>query len=185
MRVSQEEKTRSHARIVASASRLFRERGLEGASVIDVMRDAGMTHGGFYRHFETKEMLVESAIAAAFADVARALGDGEPADAFAAYRSRYLSQEHRDNSGIGCPVATLGSEIARAPDQLKAGFGVGVRRIVATIAKSLKGSARARRMAAIREFSMLVGAMVIARGSDPETACEVLSACEGRAHDVH
>lgn len=178
MRMSQQEKEKSHARIVASASRLLRERGLEGASVDDVMKTAGMTHGGFYKHFESKEALVTAAIDAAFAEFIDALEHGEPHEAVAAYRARYLSDGHKTHPGIGCPVAALGEEIGRAPDGLKAAFGKGVRRTVAALARVKTGSLRAKEAAAFREFSMLVGAMVIARASDPETARAVLSACK-------
>src|SRR5262249_34851834 len=86
MRMSQDEKDKSHGRIVASASRLLRERGLAGASVDDVMKAAGMTHGGFYKHFDNKEALVEAAMDAAFAEFTDALERGDPQQAVAAYR---------------------------------------------------------------------------------------------------
>ena len=185
MRMSREEKDKSHARIVASASRLFRERGLEGASVGDVMRHAGLTHGGFYKHFESKDALAESAMAAAFSDFTQRLETGDSRDAFASYKALYLSDGHKANPGIGCPVAALGQEVARGAGALKASFGVGVNRVVSAIAQSMKGSAASRRSAAIREFSMLVGAIVIARASDDTTANEVLAACREGARDVH
>ncbi len=179
MRMSQEEKARSHERIVASASRLFRERGLEGASVAEVMSDAGMTHGGFYKHFDTKDALVEQALAAAFSEFVRALEASGADGAFAEYRALYLSRNHLEQAGRGCPVAALGNEVARGSAAIKAAFGAGVRRMINAIACSRTGSAAARRTAAMREFSMLVGAMVIARASDAELADEVLSACRG------
>jgi len=184
MRMSQGEKEKSHGRIVASASRLLRERGLAGASVGDVMKAAGMTHGGFYKHFESKEALIEAAIDAAFAGFVEALDRGEPEQAVAAYRALYLSEDHKNQLGLGCPVATVGQEIGRAPDGLKAAFGRGVRHIVAALARVMKGSAQAKEAAAFREFSMLVGAMVIARASDPETARGVLAACKRRSGHV-
>ncbi len=177
MRMSQEDKDRSHARIVASASRLVREKGLEGASVAEVMKDAGMTHGGFYKHFDNKDALIAEVLAAAFAEFSAVLEVGDPARAFAAYRSRYLSQEHMLNRGLGCPAAALGSEIARESDTLKAAFGAGARRVADSIARSRKGTPAARRKAAFREISMLVGAIVIARASDPGLAGEILAAC--------
>lgn len=178
MRMSRTDKEKSHARIVASASRLLRERGLEGASVDDVMKAAGMTHGGFYKHFDNKEALVEAAIDTAFASFAEPLEQGEPERAVAAYRALYLSDGHKTHPGIGCPVASLGPDIGRAPERLKAAFGAGVRRIVAALARARKGSAAEREAAAFREASMLVGAMVIARASDAATARAVLAACK-------
>lgn len=186
MRMSQEEKTRSHTRIVASASQVLREKGLDGASVADVMQHAGMTHGGFYKHFGSKDALVERALEGAFDEFVAALGEGDAGAAFAAYRALYLSREHMAEPARGCPVAALGTEVARGPAALKASFGAGVRRIVDAVARSRRGSAAARRTAALREFSMLVGAMVIARASDPELADQVLAACsedKGRTGD--
>src|SRR5262249_41242681 len=114
MRMSQEEKEKSHGRIVASASRLLRERGLAGASVGDVMKAAGMTHGGFYKHFDSKQALVEAAMGAAFAEFTDALERGDPQQAVAAYRARYLSDGHKNHPGLACPVAAVGQEIGRA-----------------------------------------------------------------------
>ena len=184
MRMSQEEKEKSRARIVANASRLIRERGLEGASVGDIMKAAGMTHGGFYKHFESKEALVESAIDAAFSEFLKVLEEGEPEDAVRAYCSLYLSEDHKNHPGMGCPVAAVGPEVGRMPESLKAAFGAGVKRIVAALARVMKGSAKAKEAAALREFSMLVGAMVIARACDDDTSRAVLEACRrtpGRA----
>ena len=178
MRMSQEEKEKSHGRIVTSASRLLRERGLAGASVEDVMKDAGMSHGGFYKHFDSKEALVEAAMAAAFAEITNALERGDPQRAVAAYRARYLSDGHKSNPGMGCPVAAIGQEIGRAPNGLKATFSAGVRRTVAALARTMKGSTHVKEAAAFRELSMLVGAIVIARASDPKTARDVLAACK-------
>ncbi len=193
MRVSQAEKDRSHQRIVAAASRLIRERGLEGASVAQVMTEAGLTHGGFYRHFETKDALLAEALRAAFAESSRRLTpgerDGQPssappkrdADDFPAL---YLSRAHLDHPGVGCPVAALGTDIGRASDALKAVFGAGVRRMVSALAQRPRTGGAARRplstrKQAIRDLAMLVGALVIARASDPDTASEILEACGG------
>ncbi len=177
MRMSQEDKELSHARIVASASRLVREKGLEGASVAEVMKDAGMTHGGFYKHFDNKDELIAAALGAAFSEFSAALETGDPRTAFAAYRRRYLSREHMSNPGLGCPAAALGAEVARESKHLKAAFGDGARRLVDAVARGLKGSPAARRKAAFREISMLVGAIIVARASDGELAAEILAAC--------
>ena len=184
MRMSQEEKQKSHDRIVASAARLFRERGLEGAGVGDVMLDAGMTHGGFYKHFDSKDALVLSAIELAFAGFVRELEENDTREAYARYRARYLSEGHRTHPQIGCPVATLGLDVSRGSESLRALFGANVKRGFDAIARIMQGSASARRTAAIRDFSMLVGAMVIARASDDETASEVLAACNANARDI-
>ena len=95
MRVSQEEKDRSHGRIVESAARLVRERGIDSTSVSDVMGDAGMTHGGFYRHFDTKEALLAAALESAFDQILALLetqpGEDKPQASVAEYQAHYLS----------------------------------------------------------------------------------------------
>lgn len=175
MRVSQAEKDRSHERIVSSAARLLRERGVDGASVSDVMKDAGLTHGGFYKHFPNKDAMVASALDAAFATFIDML-DGGDADAGNAYRELYLSEGHLLNPGIGCPVAALGQDIARGSDELKAVFSRNVDQLADALANTMEGPAENRKTAAIQQLCMLVGAVVVARASDPETAREVVDA---------
>ena len=181
MRVSQAEKDRSHARIVETAARLIRERGPETTSVSDVMSGAGLTHGGFYRHFETKDALVAEAIRATFDGITGALEERTAAvgakDAAQDYLAHYLSDEHLANPGLGCPVPTLGGEVARAPDALKAEFGASFNRSLTALARGAPGEGKAARAAATRALAMRVGAILIARASDPATAREVLEAC--------
>lgn len=182
MRVSREEMDKSHARIVEGASRLLRERGVESTSVADVMSEAGLTHGGFYRHFPDKEALLAAATDKAFDDMAAALDarfakygrEGAVAD----YHADYLSNMHVDQPGKGCPIAALGGDVSRASASLKSAFGGGVRKIIAKLAEGGRGSAEARRSKAARRLAMLVGAVVIARASDAETARQVLEACQ-------
>lgn len=175
MRMSQAEKDKSHARIVASASRLLRERGIDGASVGDVMKDAGLTHGGFYKHFPSKDALVESALEAAFTGSIAILESGEP-EAAQAWRELYLSDKQVQNPGRGCPVAALGSDISRSPKEIKAAFSRGVAKTIEALSTTMDGSPEERRAAALQQFSMLVGAVVIARASDPDLARDVLAA---------
>lgn len=176
MRVSQAEKDKSHARIVASAARLLRERGIDGASVADVMKDAGLTHGGFYKHFANKDALVESAMEYAFAPYVAMLRS-EETDAGENYRRLYLSPDHVGNPGQGCPVAALAQDIGRGSDELKNSLSQGVDQVVAALADTMPAdSPAARRQAALQQFSMLVGAVVIARATDDTIADEVLAA---------
>jgi TetR/AcrR family transcriptional repressor of nem operon len=181
MRVSQEEKNRSHERIVEGAARFMRERGLDNTSVADVMTEAGLTHGGFYRHFGAKANLLESALERAFDEAIATLeGRPEPDEfpaAVAAYFDRYLSRGHLENPGIGCPVAALGGDIARSDGSLKAAFGRGVNRFIAAVAKGMTGSSTENRAKAARKLAMMAGAVMIARASDAETADFLLSAC--------
>src|SRR6516165_930970 len=109
MRVSKEKMQKNHERIVAIASELFRERGFDGVGVADLMEHAGLTHGGFYNHFRSKETLIAEAAAKGFGDnVGRYAGH----DAVAAIEL-YLSRTHRDARGQGCVAAALSCEAAR------------------------------------------------------------------------
>lgn len=182
MRVSQDEKDRSHLRIVDSAARLVRERGIGDTGVADVMAAAGLTHGGFYRHFETKEALLVAAIDAAFDEIVAMLAVSPEAsasgDAVAGFERLYLSAEHVGNPGFGCPVAALAGDVARASAVLKRSFSEGVARIVASLARGMKGSEQRRRDLAARRLAMMAGAVMIARASDAETAKIILDACK-------
>lgn len=183
MRVSREEKDRSHARIVASAAKLVRQLGIENASVNEVMREAGLTHGGFYKHFESKDALLDAALDHAFDEIAMMLTPGpppgDPTALSTAFQDFYLSEGHLAATGKGCPIAALGNDVARGTMALKACFGIGVRRIIALLARGVAGSDRVRQARATRQIAMMAGAVMIARASDPETAREVLAACRG------
>lgn len=180
-RVSRQEKDQSRGRIVRSAARLIRERGVEGASVGEVMKDAGLTHGGFYRHFESKDALVDGALEAAFEEILAPLeadlAEGSPKTVGERFRAFYLSEGHLRNEGRGCPAATLAGDIRRASPSNKAAFSAGVRRMLAALARTKPGNDRAREAAAARELAMLVGAVAIARAGDPDLAETMLAAC--------
>ena len=184
MRMSRDEKDRSHARIVASASKLVRQHGVAGASVNDVMNDAGLTHGGFYKHFESKDDLLAAALDYAFDEISEMLGPelrtNEAETRSAGFQSFYLSDGHVASPGIGCPIPALSGDIARGTSALRERFGAGVRRVIGLLARGASGSARARRVRATRDLAMLAGAVMIARASDPDTAREVLAACRER-----
>ena len=185
MRVSQAEMDKSHARIVEGATRLFREKGLENTSVADVMSDAGLTHGGFYRHFENKDALVAAALQTAFDDISSNLesrtGKTDPHAACDEFHNQYLSKRHLENAGKGCPIPTLAGDVARGSTALRIAFGAGVKRLVTALARGKSGSDEQKRATAARELALIAGAMLIARASDPETARMILAAC--RDHD--
>ncbi len=181
MRVTQREMQASHARIVEGAARLMRERGVQSTSVADAMSEAGMTHGGFYRHFENKDELVIEALRSAFDDFARPLElrqQFEPAHAVAAeYKSQYLSQGHVQNPGYGCPMPALGSDLARESEPVRAEFSIGIQRVISALAEAADGTPDDRAIAATRELAMLVGAVLLARGGTPAMAEKILAAC--------
>ena len=174
MRRSREATAESKARIVATASRMLRRRGLEGASIADVMEAAGMTHGGFYKHFSSKDELNAAAVRAAFAEIAdrfdaRECEKGSDA-AIAAYVDEYLSSAHLERPEFGCPVAALGADAGRRPQALAPEFKAGAEALIDRLSR-FEGNGRtdaAARARAIRRLAMLVGAVVVARAVGPD-----------------
>jgi TetR/AcrR family transcriptional repressor of nem operon len=128
-RVSQAQAQENRRTVVRTAGRLFRERGIDGVSVADVMAAAGLTHGGFYKQFESKEALVVEAIAQAFAEQAETLrryrDEPDQIAAHAAFLEGYLSPGHRDDPGPGCPTAGFGGDLAREQARGRAGERAG------------------------------------------------------------
>ncbi|CTQ57648.1 TetR/AcrR family transcriptional regulator [Roseibium album] len=125
--MSEAEKRKTHERILEQAARIFREKGTETTSVSDVMQAAGLTHGGFYRHFKSKDDLVvaafRNAVDGVLADMEDAASDEEREKAREAYIDTYLSMCHVDNRPEGCPLAALAGNLSRGPqDARAAGF---------------------------------------------------------------
>jgi len=181
MRVSQDEMEKSHERILRGAARLLRQRGIESTSVNDVMGEAGMKNGGFYRHFDSKEALVDAALQSAFDQIVSFMEtrfhQQEPPALLAGFRAQYLSERHVGHPGEGCPVAALSGDIARASNHLKESFSAGLNRTLAVLSSAMPGSKSQKRNRAIREFALAVGAVVIARACEPQTKRAVLDAC--------
>jgi TetR/AcrR family transcriptional repressor of nem operon len=180
MRVSRKLAEESRARVVAAAARMMRERGIEASSVADMMGAAGMTHGGFYKHFRSKEGLTREAVRFAFDDVVqrfdRRQAESGVEAAVRAYVDEYLSARHLAEPGLGCPVAALGADAGRQSDALGAEFAAGAEKLIARIgAGKATPAARAR---AIRVLTQLVGTVVAARSVGPgQMREEILAAC--------
>jgi TetR/AcrR family transcriptional repressor of nem operon len=117
MRYQPDHKQQTHRRIVQSAARQFRQEGLNGPGVAKLMKASGLTHGGFYKHFSSKDSLFAEAIDEAARQIGAQLGDwakqAPGGECWKEIVKRYLSIEHCENPGWGCPVAALGAEIAR------------------------------------------------------------------------
>ena len=182
MRVSQSAMDKTHKRILESASRLIRKRGIEGTSVNDVMKKAHLTHGGFYRHFDSKESLVSAALEDAFNEVVNAIeecyGRQGLKNGSEQYYQHYLSEGHVKHPELGCPIAALSMDVARANPPIKSAFTVGVERAIQKLAQAGNGTAEENRAAAFRQLSMMAGAVMIARAADAKTASAVLAACK-------
>jgi TetR/AcrR family transcriptional repressor of nem operon len=184
MRISKEETAANRAKVLAAAARLFREKGVDGIAVAELMQAAGLTHGGFYNHFESKEELAAAAFREAFAAaVNRVERQAAEADrrgrdsAFAHYVGRYLAPETRDAPGTSCPMATLGTDAARHGSELRGAFADGVRRYIEAFAKIVPGESCDPRAEAITVLSTLIGALTLSRacvGADDALADEVI-----------
>ncbi len=123
MRYRPEHKLETHRKIVKDASRRVRTEGLTGAAVASVMRDTGLTHGGFYKHFENKDELLVESLHEAFHEIidtlARAAKSSPPGEAWKAIVKTYLSPEYCDHAERGCPMAALAPELARVGKNMK------------------------------------------------------------------
>lgn len=189
MRMSREAMAHHHEEIVSAASRMLRDRGIEGTSVAELMQAVGLTHGGFYRHFESKDALVAEAAEAAFAEKLNGLEKSSKkrgsVDAVKDYADQYLSQRHVTKRGTGCPIAALGVEVAREGPAVRDAFSDGTQHMLAELSAGLNGSAAERREQAMRLLAMLVGAVVIARAvGDQRLGNEILSACRQPQKDA-
>jgi TetR/AcrR family transcriptional repressor of nem operon len=123
MRYSPEHKVEVHEKIVKDAARRVRAEGLSGAAVSAVMRDAGLTHGGFYKHFESKDDLLLESLREGFSEIIERLADAglesQSGTAWKAIVKTYLSPDHCDDVEHGCPMAALAPELARADKAMK------------------------------------------------------------------
>src|SRR3954462_14375718 len=137
VRRSREEAARTRRNAVAAASRLFRQRGIEAVSIADVMAEVGLTAGGFYRHFESKEALAKEACADGFAHSGLAR---QPGNSPAAMLRHYLSKGHRDAASAGCPLPALASEMPRQPARVRRTYTDGVRVALARIGEVVPGA---------------------------------------------
>jgi TetR/AcrR family transcriptional repressor of nem operon len=161
MRVTREQVLKNKKTILEAAGRLFRERGFESVTVTDIMKAAGLTHGGFYGYFKSKDDL----IAQALAEVLK--GTELPLPSLAALAEQYLSLAHRDNFAGGCPLAALASETIRQSGDVRAEMTEGLKRQIERISQLIPGAEEAeKRRAAIGSCAALIGAMILARMSD-------------------
>lgn len=141
MRYSSDHKAETRERVLKEAANEIRAKGPDNVAVSGIMARAGLTHGGFYAHFPSKDALVKEAIGTMFAD-ARARSDkidadGDPRDVLRAYIDFYLSPAHRDRRDRGCPLPTLSGDFARSQPETRERFGAGVVGIATRLAAPL------------------------------------------------
>ena len=182
MRYSKEHKLETHARIVKKASVRLRERGAHGIGVADLMKDAGLTHGGFYAHFDSREALVVEAFGYAMdRSIERwrhLAGQAAPQERLAAIVEAYLSAQHRDNPGHGCAVPALGAEIARESQKTRKAFAGKLDQMITMMAEQFTAEAgRSARQQAMAALATMMGTLVMARvAGSGELSEELLSA---------
>jgi TetR/AcrR family transcriptional regulator, transcriptional repressor for nem operon len=161
MRKSKDEAAQTREAIVAAAADHLRRAGIADSSLADMMAAAGLTHGGFYRHFRNKEQLVAEALSVAGAKTIATIRRNVERGGMSAAVDSYLSRSHRDSAVPICPFAALGSEIARSSDEVKAAAATVLEELFITFAED--DSASEARAEAIVLLCTLVGAMTLAR----------------------
>lgn len=175
MRVSREKAAENRQKIIETAARLFRERGFDGVGVDAIMEGAGLTHGGFYGHFKSKDDLAAEAIAQAL------IASCDYQDRFTMldeFVGDYLSERHCQARGSGCAVAALSGDIVRQNTNLRRNLATHLRRQFDHVTRFFaKGSAARKRDRAIATIAGMVGALVLARAvDDQELSREILRA---------
>lgn len=178
---SQADKAKNHQRVLEVAAARFREAGVDGIGVADLMKDAGLTHGGFYRHFGSREELVAAAVEQALADggqAVAAIADSklDRKTLLAALIDSYLSLAHRDTLASSCAVTTLAGDVARSNERARAAYTRQVEIYLEVLGKLIAADKhkprRARSMAAL---ATLVGAVSMARAvNDDKVSREIL-----------
>jgi TetR/AcrR family transcriptional regulator, transcriptional repressor for nem operon len=180
MKVTKAQAQANRARVVETASQLFRERGYDGVGVADLMAAAGFTHGGFYKQFASKTDLIAESTACGIAQTVALAGDGiDPAD----FVRQYVSREHRDRRATGCTMAALGGDAARQPDSVREAFETGIESLIAALSPRGETVPAAdvsqTRSKIVDLLSHAVGALVMSRACPDNSplADEFLTAC--------
>ncbi len=188
MKVSKEKAAEHRAAIVTAAGRLFRERGFDKVGVAEITKAAGLTHGGFYGHFASKDALAAEACDAAFQESLNRLAQDEATanGPLAAFLDRYLSELHRDRADAGCPMPAFATEAGRQDPAVQARFTNGVKRFVAVVRDRLPPSVAPeveRDARALTIVSALVGGVALARATaqtDPALSQAILTGLRGQ-----
>lgn len=186
MRNSKEGAAETRKRIVQAASAEFRRNGVDGTGLADLMAAAGLTHGGFYKHFESKDQVIEESVATAIASMVEAMERTASASpgkrGLRSVLDEYLSAEHRDDAAGGCPFVALGSEMARSSENVRMATTAGLLKVVEFIAGRLDGMPpAAARKEALLILSTIVGAVTLSRiVTDRELSASILK--EARKH---
>jgi TetR/AcrR family transcriptional repressor of nem operon len=181
MKVTRQQAAENRTRVLNLASRRFRERGFRGLGVADLMNEAGLTHGGFYKQFKSKEDLIAQACAVAIGENLvgyQRLAAQNKRSAFKSTAAGMLSAGHRDAPAEGCVLAALGPDISRADPSTRHEITKGIKNIVDWLGGLIPGNSRKKiREKSLASYATIVGAIVLARAVDePELSKEILNA---------
>ncbi len=181
MRYGPEHKDETRTKVLRAAGAALRAHGTRGVGVAEIMRGAGLTHGGFYAHFRSRDDLVAQSIAFMFTEAGdryRRWTEGmSPPQALAAYIDRYVSERHRDDPARGCPLTSLMADAARSDDAARAGFDAGVRHMVGVLAAWLPPAEEPAESRAAALLAGMVGTVALARAvSDRAQSNAILEA---------
>jgi TetR/AcrR family transcriptional repressor of nem operon len=180
MKKSKLEAGKTRRRIVKTAAAEFRRNGIDSTGLSEVMAAAGLTHGGFYRHFDSKDQLVAEACAAAMelaaGNTAASVCHGAASGSLEAIVTSYLCPDHRDNRSEGCLIAALGTELARSDDKTRAVATAGFLKYVDLIAEQYRRTKpRTANARALVAASAMIGALMVSRiVTDPELSAAIL-----------
>jgi len=187
---SKDHKQATRQRIVEAAAAAFRERGVAGVSVAEIMRRAGLTHGGFYAHFASKDELLAAALEHATAQVTSMLetsAKNQPApDQLLSIALAYLSPPHLAHPERGCPVAALGPELARSSKKVQQKLAAAIRTRLGNLSEQISSRVplQKRRQLTAGAVACLVGGLVLARGLKEAEALELLKDCHAFLRDA-
>ena len=177
LRYKPEHKEETHRRIVEAAATEFRAHGFEGVGIASLMSSLQLTHGGFYAHFADREGLVAEASVAALEQSLEMMLGALRTGGYRALLDYYLSEGHRDNPAIGCPLPALSAEVARRPSSSREAFTAKLAEVFQAVADTLPGETKEVRYEKVfMLFSSMVGALSLARAvSDPLLSSTILS----------
>ena len=180
MKVTRQQAEEHRERIIEAAAERFRARGFDGVAIAEIMEAAGLTHGGFYGHFESKDDLLAQACTNAFGEKTtmwRRMFQRSAGERLSVVAKRYLNATHQRDPAHGCPLPALAAETARQPGPVRRAFTTGFLAMVDVLTTAAGRSAPIDRERAIVAWSTLTGAMLLARAVDDEKlAKEVLAA---------
>lgn len=176
MKKSKVETAETRRRIIGTAAREFRRNGIHATGLADVMAAAGLTHGGFYRHFESKDQLVAEACSAGMESSVETAEAAARRGGFEAIVDKYLALAHRDDRCDGCPLPGLGSELARADDETRAAVSAGFLKLAEVLAKQIRRrKPEVAKSDALFALSAMVGAVTLSRiVADPDLSAAIL-----------